>query len=124
MALILIRYVGEIGIKGKNRGAFVRRLRRNLRGALKKKGIPGRVWSENQRVYAEIADADRQAALDALQRLSALEGILPALESAHAVAEAIVRAPQMRADQTMIVNVSGRGDKDMMTVAEALGFEA
>ena len=42
---------------------------------------------------------------------------------AHAVAEAIVRAPEMSADQIMIVNVSGRGDKDMMTVAGALGFE-
>jgi tryptophan synthase beta chain len=61
-------------------------------------------------------------ALDALRRLSALEGILPALESAHAVAEAVKRAPSMAADQVMILNVSGRGDKDMPTVAEALGF--
>jgi tryptophan synthase beta chain len=73
---------------------------------------------------AEYTYATDEQALEALQRLSALEGILPALESAHAVAEAIVRAPRMRADQAMIVNVSGRGDKDMMTVAGALGFEA
>jgi tryptophan synthase beta chain len=78
-----------------------------------------RDWDRAEYTYA----TDTQA-LDALQRLSALEGILPALESAHAVAEAIVRAPRMSADQIMIVNISGRGDKDMMTVAGALGFEA
>ena len=72
---------------------------------------------------AEYTYATDDEALDALQRLSALEGIIPALESAHAVAEAIKRAPQMRPDQIMIVNVSGRGDKDMPTVAEALGVE-
>jgi tryptophan synthase beta chain len=48
---------------------------------------------------------------------------MPALESAHAVAEAMQRAPRMRADQLMIVNVSGRGDKDMPTVARALGYD-
>jgi tryptophan synthase beta chain len=72
---------------------------------------------------AEYTYATDREALAALQRLGELEGILPALESAHAVAEAIKRAPQMRAGQIMIVNVSGRGDKDMPTVAEALGFE-
>jgi tryptophan synthase beta chain len=72
---------------------------------------------------AEYTYATDEEALDALQRLGALEGILPALESAHAVAEAIKRAPRMGPDQIMIVNVSGRGDKDMPTVAEALGFE-
>jgi tryptophan synthase beta chain len=73
---------------------------------------------------AEYTYATDERALHALQRLSALEGIMPALESAHAVAEAIQRAPRMRADQLMIVNVSGRGDKDMPTVARALGYEA
>ena len=62
-------------------------------------------------------------ALDALQRLSELEGIIPALESSHAVAEAIKRAPQMDPDDLMIVNVSGRGDKDMHTVAGVLDVE-
>jgi tryptophan synthase beta chain len=84
---------------------------------------PEHAWMRDQdRAHYTYATDDQ--ALDALQRLSALEGILPALESAHAVAEAIVRAPQMDVEQTMIVNVSGRGDKDMMTVAGALGFEA
>jgi tryptophan synthase beta chain len=73
---------------------------------------------------AEYTYATDAEALEALQRLSALEGIIPALESAHAVAEAIKRGPRMAPDQLMIVNVSGRGDKDMSTVAGALGFEA
>jgi tryptophan synthase beta chain len=73
---------------------------------------------------AEYTTATDAEALDALRRLSQLEGIIPALESAHAVAEAVKRAPHMGRDALMIVNVSGRGDKDMPTVAEALGFEA
>ncbi|MBL7198910.1 MAG: tryptophan synthase subunit beta [Anaerolineae bacterium] len=72
---------------------------------------------------AEYTYATDDEALDALQRLSELEGIIPALESAHAVAEAIKRAPRMQPDQLMVVNVSGRGDKDMHTVATALGVK-
>ena len=72
---------------------------------------------------AEYTYATDGEALHALQRLSELEGIIPALESAHAVAEALVRAPRMRRDQLIVVNVSGRGDKDMHTVAAALGVE-
>jgi tryptophan synthase beta chain len=83
---------------------------------------PEHAWMRD-RDRAQYTYATDSEALDALQRLSALEGILPALESAHAVAEAIVRAPRMQADQIMIVNISGRGDKDMMTVADALGYE-
>jgi len=59
-------------------------------------------------------------ALEAFQTLSRLEGIIPALESAHAVAEAMKLAPTMRPDQIMIVNLSGRGDKDVQTVAAIL----
>ena len=70
---------------------------------------------------AEYTYATDQEALDAFQQLCKTEGIIPALESAHAVAEAIKRAPQMPRDAIMIVNLSGRGDKDMHTVAEALG---
>lgn len=73
---------------------------------------------------AEYTYATDAAALDALQRLSELEGVIPALESAHAVAEAIKHAPRMRRDRIMIVNISGRGDKDMPTVAAALGVRA
>ncbi len=59
-------------------------------------------------------------ALEAFQRLAHLEGILPALESSHAVAEAIRRAPGMQKDQILLVNLSGRGDKDLDTVMKAL----
>ncbi len=72
---------------------------------------------------AEYVYATDSEALDALQTLSRLEGIIPALESAHAVAEAIKRAPTMLPEQIMIINVSGRGDKDMHTVAQVLGVE-
>jgi tryptophan synthase beta chain len=53
--------------------------------------------------------------------LSETEGIIPALESAHAVAHAIKMAPSMARDSIMVVNLSGRGDKDMQTVAKAFG---
>jgi tryptophan synthase beta chain len=72
---------------------------------------------------AEYTYASDAEALNALQMLSALEGIIPALESAHAVAGVIRRAPRMSAEQIVIVNISGRGDKDMHTVATALGVE-
>ncbi len=68
--------------------------------------------------YATITDAE---ALAALRTLSETEGIIPALESAHAVAHAIRIAPELPREQVMIVNLSGRGDKDMQTVAGALG---
>jgi len=68
--------------------------------------------------YTWATDAE---ALEAFQALSRLEGIIPALESAHAVAEAMKLAPTMSADKLMIVNLSGRGDKDVETVARALG---
>jgi tryptophan synthase beta chain len=59
-------------------------------------------------------------ALDAFQMLSQLEGIIPALESSHAVAQAIKVAREMKADEVMIVNLSGRGDKDIDSVRDAL----
>jgi tryptophan synthase beta chain len=71
---------------------------------------------------AEYTSADDAQALEAFQRLAHTEGILPALESSHAVAEAIRRAPQMRPDQILLVNLSGRGDKDLDTVIKALNM--
>jgi len=71
---------------------------------------------------AEYTCATDSEALEALQLLSRLEGIIPALESAHAVAEAIKRAPRMTPEQVLIINISGRGDKDMPTVADALRY--
>ncbi len=70
--------------------------------------------------YTVASDSE---ALEAFQQLSRLEGIIPALESAHAVAEAIKLAPTMRPDQIILVNLSGRGDKDIFTVADLLRVE-
>jgi tryptophan synthase beta chain len=52
-----------------------------------------------------------------------LEGIIPALESAHAIAEVIRRAPTMGRDEIILVNLSGRGDKDVAQVAPKLGLD-
>jgi len=70
--------------------------------------------------YMPVTDDE---ALASFQRLSALEGIIPALESAHAVAAAEQVAPTLDADKLLVVNLSGRGDKDIFTVAQALGVE-
>ncbi len=72
---------------------------------------------------AEYTSADDQAALDAVVRLSRTEGILPALESAHAVAEAIRIAPSMQKHELLVVNLSGRGDKDMGILARELKIQ-
>ena len=61
--------------------------------------------------------------LSAFHRLSKTEGIIPALESAHAVAEVLKRAPTMARDSVILVNLSGRGDKDLDTVIKAMGME-
>jgi tryptophan synthase beta chain len=68
--------------------------------------------------YTSASDAE---ALAAFQRLSQSEGIIPALESAHALAEAIKLAPTMPRASIILVNLSGRGDKDIFTVADLLG---
>ncbi|RMH00830.1 MAG: tryptophan synthase subunit beta [Chloroflexi bacterium] len=80
---------------------------------------PEHAWlRDNERAFYTYATDDE--ALAAFQTLSRMEGIIPALESAHAVAEAIKRAPTMRPDQIILVNLSGRGDKDLNTVIQAL----
>lgn len=70
--------------------------------------------------YVGITDDE---ALKAFHRLCRTEGIIPALESSHAVAQAIKMAPTMRPDQHLLVNLSGRGDKDIGTVADLSGAE-
>lgn len=70
--------------------------------------------------YTSVTDRE---ALEAVQLLCRTEGIIPALESAHAVAEAIKRAPQMGADQVLVICLSGRGDKDVATIQAALDDE-
>ena len=69
---------------------------------------------------AEYTSQDDAAALDAVVRLARTEGILPAIESAHAVAEALKIAPAMAAHDILVVNLSGRGDKDMGILAREL----
>jgi len=69
-----------------------------------------------------VSATDREAA-SALRILAEVEGIIPALESAHAVAEVIRLAPRLRRDQVILLNLSGRGDKDMNTVGEYLGVK-
>jgi tryptophan synthase beta chain len=69
-----------------------------------------------------VSATDREAA-NALKLLSQVEGIIPALESAHAIAEAIRLAPRLKRSGLIIINLSGRGDKDMGTVAEYLGVK-
>jgi len=68
----------------------------------------------------EYVSATDHQALEAFQRLSTTEGIIPALESAHAVYYATVIAPQLSRDTLLVINLSGRGDKDLSIVSEAL----
>ncbi|API60811.1 tryptophan synthase subunit beta [Tardibacter chloracetimidivorans] len=70
--------------------------------------------------YVPVTDDE---ALAAFQKLCALEGIIPALESSHAIAAAEKIVPKMDRDQIVVINLSGRGDKDIFTVAEALGVK-
>ncbi|MFP6600307.1 MAG: tryptophan synthase subunit beta [Deltaproteobacteria bacterium] len=72
---------------------------------------------------ATYASATDDEAIEALSLLSRLEGVIPALESAHALAHVVREAPAMGRDQVIVVNLSGRGDKDMPTVAKRLGVE-
>ncbi len=80
---------------------------------------PEHAWlKDSGRVaYHAVTDSEAVAAFTLLTRL---EGIIPALESAHAIAEAVKLAPTLPADHLMVVNLSGRGDKDMATVRAAL----
>ena len=70
--------------------------------------------------YVPITDDE---AMQAFQQCCRLEGIIPALESSHALAEAFKRAPKLPKDHLMVVNLSGRGDKDMQTVMHYLNLE-
>ena len=83
---------------------------------------PEHSWlKETGRVeYVPIMDTE---ALDAFQLLCKLEGIIPALEPSHALAEVIKRAPKMKKDQIIVMNLCGRGDKDVFTVGKHLGVE-
>jgi tryptophan synthase beta chain len=69
---------------------------------------------------AEYAWAGDEDAIDAFRKLARLEGILPALESAHAIAHACRLAPALAGDRLVLVNLSGRGDKDVQTLARMM----
>ncbi|HKW75851.1 MAG TPA: tryptophan synthase subunit beta [Terriglobales bacterium] len=71
---------------------------------------------------AEYVAASDEEALEACTTLARTEGIIPALESSHAVAECIKRAPKMKKSEVLIVNISGRGDKDMGILRESLSI--
>jgi tryptophan synthase beta chain len=82
---------------------------------------PEHAWLHDQG-RAQYVSANDQEALDACRRLARTEGIIPALESAHAIAECIKRAPSMEKSDVVIVNVSGRGDKDIGILRENLAL--
>jgi tryptophan synthase beta chain len=83
---------------------------------------PEHAWLKDRK-RAEYVSASDAEALEATMTLARTEGIIPALESAHAVAEAIKRAPKMKKSEIMIVNISGRGDKDIGIMRENLKLE-
>jgi len=78
---------------------------------------PEHAWLAEQ-LRAEYTAVGDGEAIEALRMMSRLEGIIPALESSHAVAEVMKRSPKMRKDEIVIVNLSGRGDKDMEILAK------
>jgi len=77
---------------------------------------PQHAWLADQQ-RAEYTAVSDEEAIQAAKMLARLEGIIPALESAHAIAELMKRAPKMKKDKIVVVNVSGRGDKDMETLS-------
>ncbi|HXG46239.1 MAG TPA: tryptophan synthase subunit beta [Methylomirabilota bacterium] len=80
---------------------------------------PEHAWLRDQG-RAEYTYATDAQALEAFSKLARLEGIIPALESSHAIAAALERVPKMSPDQIVIVNLSGRGDKDVAQVADLI----
>ena len=83
---------------------------------------PEHAWFKDQGLAQYVSVTDEQA-LAAFHELTRSEGIIPALESAHAIAYATQLAAQRDADEIVLVNLSGRGDKDLMTVAKLAGIE-
>ncbi len=83
---------------------------------------PEHAWLKDSGRAEYVAVTDDEA-IAAFHQLCRLEGIIPALESSHALAYAAKLAPRMSKDQILLVNVSGRGDKDMQTVAEKSGLK-
>ena len=78
------------------------------------------LWEQNRVRFEAVTDSQ---VAEALQITMRSEGLIPALESAHGFAQALQEAPNMRPDQTILINMSGRGDKDIFTIADALRNE-
>jgi tryptophan synthase beta chain len=78
------------------------------------------LWEQQRVRFEAVTDAE---VTNALKTTMQCEGIIPALESAHAFAQAIKEAENMARDQVILINMSGRGDKDIFTIADALGDE-
>ena len=113
MGLIVIRY-GEIGLKGKNRGYFVKRLRKNIRDCLKRNGIAGEVRSVGQRVYVQVEDVER--AVEKLRDVFGIVSLSPAQEVAADIeaitAEALMVAQRAGLDEKRTFRMqSRRADK-------------
>ena len=83
---------------------------------------PEHAWLRDQK-RVEYTYATDDEALKAFMKLARLEGIIPALESAHAIAEVMKRAPKLGRNKLIIVNLSGRGDKDVAQVADKVGLQ-
>ena len=83
---------------------------------------PEHAWLHDS-CRVEYASATDTAALDAFQLCSKLEGIIPALEPAHALAHVLEIAPDLPSDHILVMNMCGRGDKDVFSVADALGVD-
>ncbi len=83
---------------------------------------PEHAWLHDTK-RAEYVNATDKEAVTAFAYLSRMEGIIPAIESAHAVAHAMVLAPTMAKDDILVINLSGRGDKDVYQVARFMGVE-
>ena len=84
---------------------------------------PEHAWLKDSGRVSYVPATDQEA-LDALQLCTRLEGIIPALEPAHALAHVVKIAPKLPKDHLLVMNLCGRGDKDLFTVAKALGWHA
>jgi tryptophan synthase beta chain len=83
---------------------------------------PEHAWLNDTGRVTYVSATDQEA-LDAFQLCARIEGIIPALEPAHALAHVKKLAPQMAKDELIVMNLCGRGDKDIFTVADALGVK-
>ena len=93
-------------------------LHRSIEKIAEKVGYHGFMPYTDRVDYVSATDEE---ALEAFKLCAKLEGILPALEPAHALAEVIKRAPRMGKDKTIVMNMCGRGDKDVFAIAERFG---